>query len=66
MTHIQRAAYHPSSNGLAETAVVKAGLKKMRDGSMETRLARYLLTYRVTPHSTTGVAPLELLMNCKL
>ena len=33
---------------------------------MDTRLARYLLTYRVTPHSTTGVAPSELLMNRKL
>ena len=40
----------------------------MTNGSMETRLARYLLTYRVTPHSTTGVAPSELLpvMNRKL
>ena len=38
----------------------------MTNGSMETRLARYLLTYRVTPHSTTGVARSELLMNRKL
>ena len=40
----------------------------MTNGSMETRLARYLLTYRVTPHSrpTTGVAPSELLINRKL
>ena len=38
VTHIKTPAYHPSSKGLAERAVqvVKAGLKKMRDGSMET------------------------------
>ena len=69
VTHIRTPAYHPPSNGLGEriVSVVKAGLKHiMTNGSMETRLARYLLTYRVTPHSTTGVAPSELLMNRKL
>ena len=68
VTHIRTPAYHPSSNGLAERAVqvVKSGLKKMRDGSLETRLARFLLTHRVTPHATTGVAPCELLVNRRL
>ena len=66
--HITSPAYHPSSNGLAERAVqlVKRGLAKLKDGSMETRLARYLMTYRVTPHSTTGTSPSELLMGRKL
>lgn len=66
--HITSPAYHPSSNGLAERAVqlVKRGLMKMKDGSMETRLARYLLTYRVTPHSTTGSSPSKLLKGRQL
>ena len=66
--HITSLAYHPSSNGLAERAVqlVKRGLAKLKDGSMETRLARYLMTYRVTPHSTIGTSPSELLMGRKL
>ena len=29
---------------------------------METQLARFLFRYRLTPHSTTGIAPAELLM----
>ena len=33
---------------------------------METRLSRYLLTFKVTPHSNTGSAPSELMMGRKL
>jgi hypothetical protein len=49
---------------LAESAVkiVKDGLSKMEKGSLETRLYRFLFTYRVTPHSTTGISPAEMLM----
>ena len=45
--HITSPAYRPSSNGLAERVVqlLKRGLTKMKDGSIETRLARCLLTY---------------------
>ena len=66
--HLRSAPYHPSSNGLAERGVqiLKEGLKKMTDGDMETRLARLLYHYRITPHSTTGVSPAELLMGRKL
>ena len=62
--HTTSAPYHPASNGLAERAVqtVKRGLKKVKDGTMSTRLAKVLLTYRVTPQSTTGQAPAELLL----
>ena len=61
--HITSPAYHPSSNGLTEWAVqlVKRGLTQMKDGSIEAMLARYLLTYRVTPHSTIGISPCKLL-----
>jgi len=62
--HIRSAPFHPSSNGLAERAVqsFKTGMKKISDGSVETKLARYLMQYRITPHTTTGFSPAELLM----
>ena len=62
--HPTSAPYHPASNGLAERAVqiVKKGLKKVTSGSMNTRLAKVLFTYRITPQSTTGISPAELLL----
>ena len=58
------APYHPASNGLAERAVqiVKKGLNKIKQGHIRTRLAQILLTYRLTPQTTTGVSPSELLL----
>ena len=66
--HIKVAPYHPASNGLAERAVrvFKEGFEKMGEGSIQTKLSRFLLSYRTTPHSTTGVPPSELLMKRKL
>ena len=66
--HIKVAPYHPASNGLAERAVriFKEGYEKMEDGSVQTKLSRFLLSYRTTPHSTTGVPPAELLMKRRL
>ena len=66
--HIKVAPYHPASNGLAERAVrvFKEGFEKMGEGSIQTKLSRLLLSYRTTPHSTTGVPPAELLMKRKL
>ena len=40
---------------------MKAALKRRHEGSLQTRLARFLLAYRTTPHSTTGRPPAELL-----
>ena len=64
---MRSAPYHPSSNGLAEQAVqtVKEGVKKMK-GPLELKLSRFLFKYRVTPQTTTGVAPAELLMGRRL
>ena len=61
---ITSAPYHPATNGLAERAiqVVKRGLKKVMDGTIQARIARVLFTYRITPQSTTGISPAELLM----
>ena len=66
--HSTTAPYHPASNGLAEHAVhiIKHGLKKEVAGDMNTRLAKILLNYRITPQSTTGVSPSELLLGRRL
>ena len=66
--HVTSAPYHPASNGLAERAVktFKTAMRKMTEGSLKQKLARFLFSYRTTPQSTTGVSPAELLMNKKL
>lgn len=38
----------------------------MEEGTMQDKLSRFLLKYRTTPHTTTGVPPAELLMKRKL
>ncbi|XP_013385929.1 uncharacterized protein K02A2.6-like [Lingula anatina] len=66
--HITSSPYHPASNGLAERAVqtIKNGLKKADSvGNLEDRLYRLLLMYRVTPQTTTGQAPADLVMKHK-
>lgn len=66
--HVRVAPYHPASNGLAERAVriFKEGLKKQNTGTLQDRLSKILFKYRITPHTTTGMAPSELLMGKKL
>ncbi|KAJ8391280.1 hypothetical protein AAFF_G00090670 [Aldrovandia affinis] len=66
--HVTTAPYHPSSNGCAEHAVrvFKEGIKKMGEGSVETKLSRFLFKYRSTPQTTTGATPAELLMNRRI
>ena len=66
--HLTSAPYHPSSKGLAERAIqtFKSAMKKMTSGDIDTRLARFLFQYRITPHTATGVSPAELLMGRKL
>ena len=66
--HLTSAPYHPASNGLAERAMqtVKGALKNEVSGtslkSLERQLTQFLFCYRLTPHSTTGIVPAELLM----
>ncbi len=57
--------YHPSSNGQVERFVctfkqtIRAG---EREGDpLDQRLENFLLMYRVTPHTTTGVPPMQVI-----
>ena len=63
--HVKSAPYHPASNGLAERAVqtFKEAMKRADPReSLSTRVSRFLFKYRLTPHSTTGISPAELLL----
>ena len=64
--HTLTAPGHPATNGLAERYVgeFKDKLGKIGDTgeSVQTKLDRFLLTYRATP-SSLGKSPSELVMN---
>ena len=64
IVHVTSAPYHPSTNGLAERAVrtFKQGLQLTEGDSLQDRLSKFLFRYRVTPHSTTGLSPAEMLL----
>lgn len=71
--HLTSPAYHPASNGQAESYVkiVKRGIKSsllstnnIRQGKLQ--LLKYLFDYRNSVHSVTGVSPAELVYGTKL
>ena len=68
--HIRCSPYHPSSNGEAERAVrtFKEAMKtkKSEPGTLNQKLASFLLSYRTTPHTLTGAAPAELMFGRNL
>ena len=68
--HIRCTLYHPALNGLAERFVqtFKRAMKASSEDktSFNQRLTNFLLTYRCTPHATTGEAPCQLFMGRKL
>ena len=66
--HIRTSPHHPSSNGQAERAVqtFKSSMKRFTEGTVLTKVTRFLLHYRTTPHSVTGQSPAELMFNRKL
>jgi hypothetical protein len=63
--HVTGAVYHQSTNGLAEN-MVKTFKKSLHsfggEGSLKEKIDKFLLKYRVTPHTTTGVSPAELML----
>ena len=44
----------------------KGGMKRLSEGTIELKLARFLFNYRITPHSTTGMPPSELMFGRQL
>ena len=62
--HVRVPPYHPSSNGLAKCAVqtFKKGFKKMSEGSVQDKISCFLFSYRITPQTTMGTSPADLLM----
>lgn len=66
--HVTSAPYHAASNGLAERAVqtFERMMNKCPEGTLTGKVARVLFSYRVTPHTTTGLSPAELLLGRKL
>ena len=63
--HVTSSPYLPAKKGLAEMTVriIKKGLMKVTNGSLQTRLAQIIMSYRITPQSTTGASPAELLLD---
>ena len=61
--HVKTLPYHPASNGLVERAVqiFKEGMRKQKDGTVETKLSILLFKYCITPQSSTGMPPAELI-----
>ena len=64
--HRTSAAYKPSTNGQAErfVRILKSAIKQaqLTNKDVSAVIAKYLLVYRNTPHSTTGEASSLLLM----
>ena len=66
--HTKSAPYHPATNGAAErmVQVLKKSLKRTSGLSVDNQLVNLLLSYRSTPHTTTGVPPAELFLRRQL
>ena len=56
--HLMSAPYHPCGTCSSDS---EENLKKTTTGSARSRLANTLFSYRLTPQSTTGISPAELL-----
>lgn len=65
--HLTVALYSPSSNGLVEriNRFLKEGIQTALSGGLQVEefLKQKLWCYHITPHSTTGVSPFQLLRN---
>ena len=66
--HVLCAPYHPASNGEAER-FVRTFKKAMKTAGGKTRnhaCQQFLLSYRATPHSTTGTTPSEMMFGRRI
>ena len=63
--HLKTGTYHPKSNECCERFVgtFKDAMKKMYENckDVDKNLANFLVNYRITPHSVTGIPPSEAL-----
>ncbi|VVC41753.1 Ribonuclease H-like domain,Integrase, catalytic core,Reverse transcriptase domain [Cinara cedri] len=74
IVHLRTAPGHPATNGAAENAVkttkraLSAALadKKNKNSPKSVILNKFLLGYRIAPHSTTGESPSFLMLGRKL
>ena len=66
--HICCSPYHPFSIGVVEHFVqtFKKAMRAQKLEYFQQRLMAFLLTYRITPHSTTTFAPCTLFMKREL
>ena len=64
--HIRTSPYHPASNGAAERLVqtFKQAMKAAANNglTLQHQLSRFLMSYRSTPHTTTGESPSKLFL----
>ena len=62
--HLMCAAHNPKSNGQAERIVqcAKRVVRKI-SGTLQARVEKFVTQYRLTPNSTTGKSPNELMLN---
>ena len=68
--HTTSAVYHPSSNGQAErfVSIFKKAMKSMSADktSLETKVARFLITYRTAVNTSTGETPSMLMLGRRI
>ena len=66
--HVRSAPFHPSTNGLAENMVrtFKAALHHVKGEEVRLAIDKFLFKYRITPHTTTGKSPADLLFGRRI